>query len=203
MAGQIWLISDMHLWHENLYRFTYTDAQGNERRVRERFTHAAESDAYMLQRWRDLIRPQDHVYNLGDLCMNRENHMAHAFVELFRSLPGHKRLILGNHDHLKPKWYVEAGFEKLRGGHVIDRLLLTHYPVHPSSINFRALGNVHGHTHQQPDLGPRYLNVCVERTDYAPIPIEEAKSRLQRKISLAETLGNHLFDVSGVEVTGP
>ena len=203
MSRQIWLISDMHLWHENLYRFTYTDTEGHERRVRERFENVAEGDAYMLQRWRELVRPQDHIYNLGDICMNRENHMGHAFVELFRSLPGHKRLIAGNHDHLKPKWYVDAGFEKIRGAHLLDNLFLTHVPVHPRSIPHRALGNVHGHTHQQPDLGPRYLNVSVERTAYEPIPLEEAKSRLLQKISLSETAGNHLFDVSGVEVTGP
>lgn len=179
--ANIFIHSDWHWLHHNLYAFTYTDPLGVERRVRERFANVAEGDAYIEQRWRDLIKPQDHVYVLGDLCMFRENHMAKEFVELWRSLPGHKRLIPGNHDHLKPKWYAEAGFQKIRGAHLLDGLLLTHYPVHPSSLPSRAIGNVHGHTHQNPDIDHRYINVCVERTEYAPIPLEEAKRMLAKK----------------------
>lgn len=67
MAGQIWLHSDWHWRHENIYKFIYTDAGGNERRVRERFASAAEGDAYIEQRIRDLVKPEDHLYVLGDL----------------------------------------------------------------------------------------------------------------------------------------
>lgn len=168
--------------HANLYDFTYTEeVTGATRRVRERFTTVEEGDAYIEQRWRDLVKPSDHVYLLGDLCMFRGNHKGQDFVNLFRSLPGHKRLIPGNHDHLKPHWYVDAGFEKMRGAHLLDNLFLTHVPVHPNSIPKRALGNVHGHTHQQLDIGPQYLNVCVERTDYEPVPIEWAQEQLRKK----------------------
>lgn len=187
MSGQIWLHSDWHWNHQNIYTFVYTDTNGIERRVRERFANAKEGDAYIEQRWRDLIKPQDHVYVLGDLCMHRENHMAHVFVNLWRSLPGHKRLIMGNHDHLKPKHYVAAGFEKIRGAHMLDVLFLTHVPVHPLSIPKRAIGNVHGHTHAAPDIGPQYLNVCVERTNYEPVPLEWCRDRLKVKQSVLAT----------------
>lgn len=60
MGAQIWLISDMHLWHQNLYTFTYVDTGGIEKRVREKFKDAAEGDAYMIQRWRDLVQVNDH-----------------------------------------------------------------------------------------------------------------------------------------------
>ena len=77
--------------------------------------------------------------------------MSTEFIQLTRSLPGHKRLILGNHDHYDISVYVEAGFEKIRASNVIDGLLLTHYPVHPGSIG-RAIGNCHGQTHQHPEV---------------------------------------------------
>lgn len=195
MSAQIWLHSDWHWKHENIY--TFVDASGQ--RIRARFANMTEGDAYIEQRIRDLVKEQDHIYYLGDLTMFRENHMAAEFVKLFKSLPGHKRLVPGNHDHLKPKWYVEAGFTKIRGSHLHDGLLMTHFPVHPSSIGFRVVGNVHGHTHQQPDLGPKYLNVSVERTDYEPIPIEEAKKRFVEK-QLTQPIS---LDVSGHVVTGP
>ena len=174
--------------------YNFTNASGI--RIRERFKDADEGDTYMIKGWGELIRPEDHIYHLGDVCMNRENHGAEGFVKLMQSLPGHKRLVLGNHDHLKMRWYIEAGFQKIRGSALVDGLLLTHYPVHESSIGPRAIGNVHGHTHDHPDIGPRYLNVSCERTNYEPIPIEEVKARLLAKVPAPS------LDVNGHEMGG-
>lgn len=188
MSKQIWLHSDWHRHHENMYRFVYTDGAGVERRVRERFGSAAEGDAYIEQRIHDLVKEDHSIYFLGDLTLHRDNHMAHEFVQFFKSLPGTKYLAPGNHDHLKPRHYVDAGFRRMRGAYLVDGLLLSHYPVHQGSIGFRAKGNAHGHTHQQPDIWPyhrpdgtvaAWLNVCVERTGYEPIPIEEAARLLE------------------------
>ena len=52
------------------------------------------------------------------------------------------------------------------------------------------IGNVHGHTHEKPDLGPQYLNVSVERTGYEPVPIEWALEQLREKQRVA-TVGDH------------
>ena len=179
--SNIFLHSDWHWRHQRIYEFTYTDAYGVERRVRERFATCVEGDAYIEQRWRDLIKPQDHCWVLGDVTMFRGKHQIYEFIALFKSLPGHKRLILGNHDHYDIEVYQQAGFEKIRGSNVISGLLLTHYPVHPSSLPRRCLGNIHGHIHQQPDVSPLHLNVSVERTDYEPVPIEWALERLREK----------------------
>lgn len=172
---QIWLTSDNHFWHENIYAFTYKDKFGIERRVREQFKDAAEGDAFMLQAWRDQIKPEDHLWHLGDVTMFRGNHMVHAFVGLMKSLPGHKRLVLGNHDHYAMKVYTEAGFQKIRGSHKIDNLLLTHYPVHAGSLPRGAIADVHGHIHQNDSPPGPYVNISVEKTGYKPIALEEVK----------------------------
>ena len=57
MSAQIWLLSDWHWRHIGIYEFT--NASGV--RVRERFANYAEGDAYIEQRWRDLVKPSDHV----------------------------------------------------------------------------------------------------------------------------------------------
>ena len=192
--SQLWLHSDWHWRHDNIYSFTLKLPDGTERRIRERFANAAEGDAYMEQRWRDLVKPQDHVYCLGDLCMFRENHRADEFVKFFKSLPGHKRLILGNHDRLKTQWYIDAGFQKIRGSRFHDGLLLTHIPVHLSSISRRMKGNVHGHTHEKPDCSHLHLNVSVERTNYEPVPIEWVQGALAKKLEahlLVQTRAEH------------
>lgn len=191
--SQIWLISDTHFWHDNIYTFTGADG----RRIRERFANAVEGDGHMIQRWHDLVKAQDHIYHLGDVCMNRENHGAEWFVKLIKGLPGHKRLILGNHDHLKMKWYIEAGFQKIRSASLVEGMLLSHYPLHQASLTFKVKGNIHGHIHQHPDVSPQHLNVSVERTNYEPIPIEEAARQLAVKLRTASKL-----DTGGVEITG-
>ena len=181
---QIWITSDTHLWHENMYKFVYTDKFGVERRVREEFPSAKEGDEFMLQAWREMVKPSDHVWHLGDVTMFRGKHMVHAFVGLMQSLPGHKRLILGNHDHYDMKVYAEAGFEKIRGNNVLDGLLMTHYPVHPGSMPKRCIANVHGHTHRNPGPEGPYVNVSVEMTGYKPIALEDVKA-------LAEKVRDH------------
>jgi calcineurin-like phosphoesterase family protein len=182
----IWLISDMHFWHENMY--TFTTASGE--RVRARFASAREGDEYMIQRWNELVTEQDRVWWLGDVVMERGNNQRDRFTRLIGSLKGHKRLVLGNHDHYNVNVYREAGFQKVRGSNLLDGFLLTHYPVHPSSIGFKVKANVHGHIHEKPSPPGKYINVSVERINYEPIPLEVVKD-------MALKLDEPVVDVGG------
>lgn len=170
MAVQIWLISDTHFFHDNLYTFTEKDGT----RIRHPFTSARECDAFMMQRWCECVKPQDHIYHLGDVTMWRSNDQREAFINYTHSMPGHKRLILGNHDHFDVEVYKEAGFEKIMGSNRLNvsgvQLQLTHYPIHEGSIG-KAV-NIHGHIHQNPSPPGRYVNMSVERWEYSPVPIE-------------------------------
>jgi calcineurin-like phosphoesterase family protein len=173
-VGQLWVHSDWHRHHYNIYKFTYTDGNGVERRVRERFANATEGDAYIEQRIRDLVKDGDTILFLGDLCMNRKNDGGHEFAAFFRGLPGKKWLIPGNHDQLYANWYIDAGFRKIRGSFSVDGILFSHYPLHESSL-YRAKVNAHGHIHQNPSPSGPYFNCCVEVNNYEPIPIETIK----------------------------
>lgn len=164
----IWLISDTHFGHENIYRFTGLDGK----RIRERFKDAAEGDAYMLKRWAELVKAEDHIYHLGDVTMNRTNNQKPNFIQLMRGLPGHKRLIRGNHDHFPTKVYMDAGFEEVYGTRKLGHLILSHYPLHPESIPHWCRANVHGHIHERDSPIGKYVNVSVERTGYEPIPLD-------------------------------
>ena len=48
-------------------------------------------------------------------------------------------------------------------------LALTHMPLR--RVPLTAI-NVHGHLHGVPAPSPRHLNVCVERTNYAPVRLD-------------------------------
>lgn len=192
---QIWLTSDNHFGHHNIYRFTYTDTFGVERRVRERFRDAHEGDAYMCERWCELVKPSDHVWHLGDVTMEHSSKEKKWFVDKIRSLPGHKRIILGNHDHMALDVYRDAGFQKIKGSHKIDGLLLSHYPLHPSTVPHWAWANCHGHIHQNPAPPGRYINLSVEVTDYEPVPLEVVMEK-------GRTLWEVWKETGGSEVVG-
>ena len=193
----MWLISDTHWWHENIYRF---ESFPGGPRVRERFANAAEGDEYMIMRWNELVKPEDHIYHLGDVVMEQGNNQRERFIRLIQSLSGHKRLILGNHDHYDVKLYREAGFQKVRGSNLLDGVLMTHYPVHPSSIGFKVLANAHGHIHEKKSPPGPYVNVSVEAIGYEPIPIEVVKDRAKMLKSIEPV---DIRDVQGNVMEGP
>ena len=166
----IWLISDTHHFHENMYRFV--DAAGV--RVRSRFASAAEGDEYMIAAWNEVVKEGDHVWNLGDVTLDRSSGDQWKLAKVMKSLKGHKRLILGNHDHYDVRVYRNVGFEKVKGSHRFDGLVYSHIPLHPESIaSEKVLANVHGHIHARPSPPGKYVNVSVERIGYQPIHIDE------------------------------
>lgn len=161
----IWVVSDTHFGHANIITLAPRP-----------FASAAEMDETMVERWNAVVKPSDHVYHLGDVAFKKS-----SLAQVTR-LHGHKRLVGGNHDIFELKAYLAVGFEKVVGCRVLDGLLLTHIPVHPGSL-MRFKANVHGHVHAAPALAGKYLNVCVEATDYTPVTLE---SLAQRALDLGE-----------------
>lgn len=196
--ADIYLHSDWHWKHHNIYKFTYKATDGTERRVRERFETCEEGDAYIEQAIRDTVKDGDHLWFLGDMCMWENNHNAHLFVDFMKSLPGMKRLLLGNHDKLKIKHYGEAGFQKIRATNLLDGVLMSHYPIHQAHLGFRAVGNAHGHIHQNPSPAGPYFNCSVEAINYRPVAFEEVRDKL-RRLKESSTVQ---FDVGGNMING-
>jgi calcineurin-like phosphoesterase family protein len=134
-------------------------------------------DEAMIERWNAVVTPQDHVYHLGDVAIKIKDLRA-----LAGKLNGHKRLLCGNHDVFHTKEYQKVGFEKVSAYRVFGDVVCSHIPIHERSLKQRWLGNIHGHIHEQPSFGPRYLNICVEQTNYAPISLEDAVARLRKQL---------------------
>ncbi len=122
-------------------------------------------DATIANNWRSAVDPKDTVWILGDFSCGREGHA----LRMLRSLPGKKRLILGNHDDAHPmhrhasqamarygdvfEYVAMAGRVKLAGRDV----LLSHFPYmddHDSEVRYsqwrlmyKGMPLLHGHTH--------------------------------------------------------
>jgi len=181
----VFLVSDTHFGHNGVCHFMRSDG---ETKLRPWDT-AAEMDEEMVRRWNDTVRPNDKVYHLGDVVINRKA------LGIMRRLNGDKVLIRGNHDIFRDDEYREH-FRELRAYHVLNGMILSHIPLHEASLG-RFGVNIHGHLHSNRVVKPRgidartgatlysdeidtrYHCVCVEQTDFAPILFEDVVKRIE------------------------
>lgn len=163
--GNVFLISDTHFGHEKIYSFLNSDGS----KVRP-FSGAEEADELMVQRWNDRVKGGDKIYHLGDVAIPRKG------LQLLERLNGRKILIKGNHDIFKPQDYLKW-FKDIRAYHILDGMIVSHAPLHPSQL-YRFGINVHGHMHSNKLEDSRYINICVEHTNYAPIALEDVRSQM-------------------------
>lgn len=166
----IWVCSDHHFRHKNILRFT--DKPGGELIRGKVFKDIDEHDNLIVHWHNEVVQPQDHVYFLGDVAINKGG------LEYVKRMNGHKRLVRGNHDIFDDKLYYEAGFEKIFGVRVWPKhnLIFSHIPLHPDCLSGRGWKNIHGHLHSNVVMKGRipdeaYQNVSLEQTNYRPLLI--------------------------------
>ena len=182
----VWLVSDTHFGHAGVCRFTRNDGVTKLRP----WDDPQEMDEAMIAAWNDRVRPNDKVYHLGDVVINRR------CLSTLARLNGDKVLIRGNHDIFRDDEYRQY-FRELRAYHVMNGMILSHIPLHEASLG-RFGTNIHGHLHSNRVLKPRgvdartgetlysdevdvrYHCVCVEQTpDFAPILFEDVIKRIE------------------------
>jgi calcineurin-like phosphoesterase family protein len=181
----VFLTSDTHFGHAGVCRFTEADGVTKIRP----WTDPDEMDEEMIKRWNDTVRPNDKVYHLGDVVINRKS------LKTLSRLNGDKVLIRGNHDIFRDDDY-RVYFRELRAYHVMNGMILSHIPLHEASLG-RFGVNIHGHLHSNrvkkargidaktgatlysTENDVRYHCVCVEQTDFTPILFEDVIKRIE------------------------
>ncbi len=174
----VFLVSDTHFGHAGVCRFLRED--GTKLRP---WNSPEEMDEVMVKMWNETVRPNDKVYHLGDVVINRKA------LSILHRLNGDKILIRGNHDIFKLEDYTRH-FRDIRGYHVMNGMILSHIPVHEESLG-RFGTNIHGHLHANRVMkvdeygtswiDPRYHCVCVEQTDFRPILFEDVLKRIREE----------------------
>ena len=174
----VFLVSDTHFGHAGVCRFLRED--GTKLRP---WDSPEEMDEYMVEAWNKKVRPNDKVYHLGDVVINRRE------LNILALLNGDKVLIRGNHDIFRDTEYRHY-FREIRAYHVMNGMILSHIPIHSDSLG-RFGTNIHGHLHSNrvmvtdpfghrpPMVDVRYHCVCVEQTDFAPILFEDVVKRIE------------------------
>ena len=166
--GKILLWADLHLEHQKIILYSNRP-----------FENAEDMTKKLLQNWRETVKKNDVIFNLGDLSFDRDKERLQKTI---RNLPGYKVLIFGNHDRKKSyKWWSDIGFNEVYKYPIIfqDKYILSHEPVQYGVGNDGYI-NIHGHIHNNfCMLNEYYVNVSIEIIDYKPINFDVIKKKFE------------------------
>lgn len=137
----IWFTSDLHLGHNGI--------EGFRKHVRD----SLDNTCMIQEDWFKNVKRRDIVWVLGDIAFTDDGY------NVFKGLPGEKRLILGNHDKYPIARYARD-FKHVYGLKRYHKAWLSHCPIHPEEL--RGKGNIHGHVHYNTLPDDRYFNCSVE-----------------------------------------
>lgn len=164
---KLYFTSDWHFSHGNIVKFcpTFRPEYGKD--------DPQKMNEYLIDVWNATVRPDDVVYNLGDVSFAKDKKDIIAVLE---RLNGEHHLILGNHDTLikqhkaeflslkkhdgKPLLSSIQDYAKVRlrdGGHT---LILSHYPMIEWEGCHKGWYHLYGHLHDRlAKVRGRALNV--------------------------------------------
>lgn len=158
---KVFMLSDHHFKHEAIALYTNRP-----------FKLTREMNKYMIEKHNSVVAPEDITYFLGDFCFT---HVWKDVEGILKQLNGTKILILGNHDHVKPFDYVEAGFMSVHTSCKLEEYLLIHDPAVAGV--FPDMKVIHGHVHGLGvKLSDNTFNVSVEMHDYTPVHFDFIKN---------------------------
>lgn len=181
----IWLTSDLHLSHNKPFLY---EPRG--------FSSVEEMNEAIVERWNEVVRPDDIIYNLGDIALN-DIEIAISYI---KRLNGFQWWIRGNHCTLNK---VKRICEECKNISLISNpeaswatmfkygkimCYLSHYPTITSNYDEKHFSqhviNFHGHTHSKEKWEfdtPFTYNVAMDAHNCYPIHIDEAINDIRQK----------------------
>ena len=176
-----WFISDTHWFQENILKFKRAD--GTPLRP---FKTIQEMNEIMAERWNGVVRPGDSVKHLGDVALGLKGDEYTTKLDPYLSrLHGRKDLIIGNHDDVKQP-VLQKHFRKMNLWKHYHKdvwgvgFYLSHFPLRLDQLR-KAQIQIHGHIHEKIIDDLRYICICCERTNYAPVHLDEIISEIRKR----------------------
>lgn len=179
--ANIWFTSDLHLSHQAEFLW----------RPRG-FANQKEMNEALVENWNSVVKPEDKVYNLGDIALTDPEDA----LKYLKQLNGRHWWIYGNHDtKRKINLFIdevdnlfEIGYAWIlkEGKH---SFYLSHYPTLTANFDDKHFSqhviNLHGHTHQrtnwlQPD-NPFMYHVGVDSHNNTPVHIDEVLADIKNR----------------------
>lgn len=135
----IYYISDLHFRDQKIFD-----------KCNRPFTSLEEMENTIINNWNKKVNINDVVYILGDICKDDDK----SSLEIFKSLNGHKHLIVGNHDHNLIEKIKELNiFKSIKFIDLIidddKKVCICHYPL-MDWMEFNRNGVlIYGHIHNK------------------------------------------------------
>lgn len=185
-TGNVWFTSDPHYFHDKVA-------------VMRGYENALEMNIALMNNWNRVVKPEDQVWILGDLCMSQ----VEETLNIISQLNGEKHLIWGNHDAGHPrhkhafkqhKRYLQV-FESVQDSarrtiNGVD-VLLNHFPYHADHTGIPRFDQwrlrdygvwlLHGHTHGKTKVHTELheIQVGVDAWNMTPVSINEIAKLLK------------------------
>ena len=178
----IFFTSDTHFCHNKPFLY---EPRG--------FGSVEEMNEAIVERWNNIVKPEDEVYHLGDFALNDID----AAIPYINRLNGTIRWILGNHDTDKKRGKIieecphvwEIGYAYLIKYDKKFSIYMSHYPTLTANYDDKKFTQhviaLHGHTHQQKNwLDPRNpftYHVGVDSHNCTPVHIDEVLTDVRQR----------------------
>lgn len=192
--SSVWLTSDLHFGHPKV-----AAVRG--------FRDFQEHDDSIVAKWRRMVQRDDEIWVLGDISSGGEESQLRALATLL-TLPGHKRLVAGNHDSVHPmhgrkvlRWmpfYLDV-FEHVCSEARLnvegEKLRLSHFPSmadhteKPRYMDWRPPHGehwiIHGHTHSNIAItADLEINVGLDAWGLKPVNLGEIGKMIRQYRSI-------------------
>jgi calcineurin-like phosphoesterase family protein len=146
-------------------------------------------DDYIISQFKMLLRPQDSLYVLGDVCYWKDKSYIDRANDLMHQIPGEKFLILGNHDkktYRKMDWYEWA--KDIAEIKIEDKkIVLFHYPMRSWNAKYHGSYHLFGHVHGRMPTTDLSMDVGVDSHSYCPVSWHAVKIKMQEKIASVDS----------------
>ena len=166
MKNKVYFISDLHLGHKNILKYSP--------KTRGHFRDIGDHDRTLIDNINRVVRPKDHLWVLGDVAF-----MAKSLKYISWLACNNVHLVMGNHDVYDIQEYINAGFKRIVGMIAYKEFVLSHMPVHEQQLNTRYKYNIHGHLHSEIIKDIRYFNANIDVMGLQPIWLEDIRSEFR------------------------
>lgn len=181
--SEIWVVSDCHFRHNKPFLY---EPRG--------FTSIDEHDETIVKNWNSVVKEEDWVINLGDLCLSDTN----GAIPYIQRLKGHQIWIRGNHCTENKITAILATCPKIMLLAAPEASYATifksgkwtfyfsHYPTKVGNYDDTKCYKIYclcGHTHTQDkflDIKDNCYHVEMDAHDCYPVNIEQIKEDIKQ-----------------------
>jgi calcineurin-like phosphoesterase family protein len=161
----VFFTSDLHFDHANIIKY-----------CNRPFSSVEEMRETLIKNYNKVVKPNDTVYNLGDVSMKANyEQLAHFFSRL----NGAHIILRGNHD--SDKHFIELAkngiiqsYNEAIGASINGQYIwMSHYAHRVWNLSHRGSWHIYGHSHGSlPPYGLSY-DVGVDGNNYAPVSFDQ------------------------------